>query len=186
MARNATILKVSLQIADMDRHFYDTLGLTVAQHPSETDERVMVRILAFALNAHAALQFTRGLSSDNEPDIWRKNLRDEIDLWIDVGQPEENRIRKACQRADEVCIYCYGGQNVELWWRQVADKVSRHQNLSIIDLAQHSSRALAPMVRRQMDLQCNIDDGDICISDADTSVYIEHRQLYGNSRHQGS
>jgi len=102
MALNATIFKAVLQIADMDRNYYRDHALTIARHPSETDERMMVRLLAFVLHAHEALSFGKGLSADGEPDLWQKDLTGAIELWIDVGQPDEKSIRKACGRAKQV------------------------------------------------------------------------------------
>ena len=109
MALKATIFKAELQVADMDRHYYGSHVLTVARHPSETDERMMVRLLAFALHAQDALAFGKGLGAQDEPDLWLRNLTGAIDLWLDVGLPEEKRVRRACGRAEQVCIYCYGG-----------------------------------------------------------------------------
>lgn len=178
MARSATIFKITLHIADIDRHYYDELNLTVARHPSETDERMMVRVLAFALHGQTGLQFSKGLSSDDQPDIWLKNLSGDIDLWIDVGLIDARRIRKACHRAGRVYIYSYGGHSAQLWWQQNADKLARFDNLTVIDLAKDSSTALAQMARRNMELQCTIDDGEICISDAEHSFYVQHHTLY--------
>ena len=113
MAIKATICKANLQIADMDRGYYNDLTLTIAQHPSETDERMMVRLLAFALHASEGLKFTEGISAeDDEPDIWQKNMSGEIEIWIEVGLPDEKRIRKACNRAKQVYLYPYGGKIV--------------------------------------------------------------------------
>ena len=116
----ATIFKAGLQIADLDRHYYGDHALTLARHPSETDERMMVRILAFALNADERLKFSKGLCVDDEPDLWRKDLTDDIELWIDLGQPDEKRIRKACARAERVTIYAYQPRAARIWWSQVA------------------------------------------------------------------
>ena len=121
MALKATIFKAELHIADMERGYYHDHALTVARHPSETDERMMVRLLAFALNADETLAFGAGLSTDDEPDLWRKDLTGSIETWIDVGLPDEKRIRKACGRADEVFVYSYGGHAAQLWWQQVGD-----------------------------------------------------------------
>jgi uncharacterized protein YaeQ len=98
MALKATVVKAELQVSDMDRHYYASHNLTLAQHPSETDERLMVRLLAFALNADERLEFGKGLSSDDEPDLWRRDYTGDIELWIDLGQPDESRIRKASGR----------------------------------------------------------------------------------------
>jgi uncharacterized protein YaeQ len=119
MALKATIYKVELSVSDMDRHYYETHNLTVAKHPSETDERLMVRILAFALNAHEQLEFTRGLSSDEEPDIWQKSLSGELELWVELGLPAEKTVRQSCGKANAVIVYCYGGRTAEMWWDKI-------------------------------------------------------------------
>lgn len=116
MAQNATIYKTELSVSDMDRHYYETHKLTVAKHPSETDERLMVRIVAFALNAHEHLEMTKGLSTDDEPDIWQKSLSGEIDLWVALGLPSEKVIRQSCSKATKVIVYSYGGRTAEMWW----------------------------------------------------------------------
>lgn len=110
MALKSTIYKAELQIADMDRHYYADHALTVARHPSETDERMMVRIVAFALFAHERLEFCKGLSDVDEPDLWQKDLTGAIDVWIEAGQPDERRIAKAAGRAGQVTVIAYGGK----------------------------------------------------------------------------
>src|SRR5687768_13263041 len=131
MATGAMIYKADLQIADMDRHYYQNHSLTVARHPSETDERMMVRLLAFTLHADDALAFGRGLSAEDEPDLWKKDLTGAIDLWIDVGQPEERDIRRACGRAKQVVIVCYN-RGADVWWVQNRDKLERLRNLTVV------------------------------------------------------
>ena len=130
MALRATIHKADLNVADTDRHYYASHALTLARHPSETDERMMVRLIAFALNAHVDLTFTKGLSDVDEPDVWLKDLTGAIKVWIEVGQPEERRILKACGRADQVIIYCYGGHASKVWWEGVRNKLERARNLT--------------------------------------------------------
>ena len=126
MALKATIFKADLQIADMDRSYYADHSLTVARHPSETDERMMVRLLAFALHAGEALAFGKGLSTEDEPDLWLRDLTGVIDLWIDVGLPDEKRIRRACGRAEQVYVYSYGGHGADLWWKQTGADLERN------------------------------------------------------------
>ena len=108
MALKSTIFKAELSIADIDRGYYRNHALTVARHPSETDERMMMRLLAFALHADDALEFGRGLSAEHEPDLWRRDLTGTVEQWIEVGLPEEREIRKACGRAREVHVLAYG------------------------------------------------------------------------------
>ena len=173
MALNATIFKANLQIADVDRSYYHDHALTIARHPSETDERMMVRLLAFARHAHDALSFGKGLGSDDEPDLWQKDLTGAIDLWIDVGQPDEKRIRRACGRAGAVFVYCYGGRGADLWWSQSCDKLDRAGNLTVINLPLAATRSLAKLARRSMQLQLTLQDGQIWVADSEQTVAIE-------------
>ena len=173
MALKSTIFKVELQIADMDRNHYHDYPLTIARHPSETDRRMMVRILAFSLHARENLAFTRGLSTDDEPDLWCKSLSDEILLWIDLGQPDQKRIRKACGRASEVWIFTYNDRSAKVWFEQFEDKLKRFDNLHIIHLPETSINQLAAVAQRNMQLQCTIQDGAIWFGDSEHSVSIE-------------
>ena len=172
MAIKATIFKAELNIADMDRHYYGDHSLTIARHPSENDERMMVRLLAFALNASEALAFTRGISTDDEPDLWQKNLSDEIELWIELGQPDEKRIRKACARAKQVMIYTYQPRSAPVWWKQLEGKLARFENLNIFNLPDDTASQLAALASRNMTLQCTIQDGEIWFSSGEQSVNI--------------
>ena len=173
MALKATIFKAELQVADMDRNYYHEHPLTIARHPSETDERMMLRVLAFALHASDALAFGKGLSADDEPDLWRKDLTGAIELWIDVGQPDEKRIRRACGRAGEVFVYSYGGQGAAIWWDQVQSKLERSGNLTVVSVQTSSSKALATLARRNMQLNCTIQDQQIWLGDGENQVQVE-------------
>jgi len=172
MALNATIFKIDLTITDMDRGYYATHAVVLARHPSETDERMMVRLLAFALNADAALTFGKGLSSDDEPDLWQKDLTGSIQLWIDVGLPDEKSVRRACGRAAQVRIYTYGGFIAERWWQQVQANLARPDNLTVIDLPQAATRSMAALAQRTLQLQCTIQDGTAWLTDGDNTVEI--------------
>ena len=173
MASNATIYKAMLQIADMDRNYYQDHALTLARHPSETDERVMVRLLAFVRHAHETLVFGRGISAADEPDLWQKDLTGNIDLWIEVGQPDEKAVRRACGRAKQVCIYVYGGRGADLWWIQNRDKLDQVENLTVVNLSLDASRALAKLAQRNMRLQCTVQEGQIWLGDGTDTVQIE-------------
>jgi uncharacterized protein YaeQ len=173
MAIKSTIFKADLQIADMDRNYYQDHALTIAQHPSETDERMMVRVLAFALHAQEALSFGKGLSADDEPDLWQKDLTGIIELWIDVGLPDEKLIRKACGRARQVIVYTYGGRGADIWWNQNGSKLDRLNNLTVINLSETTSHALATLVQRTMQLQMTIQDGEIWIADHNVRIQVE-------------
>lgn len=178
MALKATVFKATLNIADMDRHYYADHHLTLARHPSETDERMMIRLLAFVLNADEGLEFTRGLSTDDEPELWQKNLSGEIELWIELGLPDESRLRKACNRAKKVVLYTYGGRAVPLWWEKHHNKLTRFNNLTIIDLPQEGTEALAALAERTMSLQCTIQDGEVGIGNESTLVNLTPSPLY--------
>ena len=173
MALKATICKAVLQIADMDRNYYQDHLLTIARHPSETDERMMIRVLAFALHADETLSFGKGLSTDDEPDLWRKDLTGSIAAWIDVGQPDDKRIRKACGRAGQVYIYSYGGQASKLWWSHISEKLERARNLTVRSVPQPASKALASLADRAMELNCTIQDDQVWLANGRETVQIE-------------
>ncbi|MFC4728940.1 YaeQ family protein [Coralloluteibacterium thermophilus] len=175
MALKSTVVKCELQVSDMDRHHYATYPLTLAQHPSETDARLMVRIAAFALYADERLQFGKGLSSDDEPDLWAHDLTGEVALWIDLGQPDEARIRRACGRAREVVVVNYGGRGADVWWEKNASALARPRNLRVIDIAHESVEALAALHARSMRLQFMVQDGAAQLMDDTGSVELALR-----------
>ena len=172
MALKATIFKAELQIADMDRHYYQEHTLTIARHPSETDERMMIRLLAFARHADPALNFGKGLSDVDEPDLWKKDLTGAIDLWIEAGQPDEKRILKACGRAAQVVVYSYSS-NSNIWWSQISSRVERARNLTVINLPSAISLSLAKLAQRSMQLQCTIQDGQIWLTGNGDTVELD-------------
>ncbi len=173
MAPNATIFKATVQISDMDRQYYQDHALTLARHPSETDERMMVRLLAFVLHADEALSFGRGLSTEEEPALWRKNLTGAIDLWIDVGQPDEKIVRQACGRAKQVYIYTYGGRSADQWWGKNLATLERFNNLAVMNLPLDGSRALATLAQSSIQLQCTIQERQIWMGDGINNAHIE-------------
>lgn len=172
MAQKATIYKVELSVSDMDRHYYETHKLTVAKHPSETDERMMVRLLAFALNANEQLEMTKGLSTDDEPDIWQKSLSDELELWVALGLPSEKIMRQSSGKSGKVIVYCYGGRTAETWWDKVKNSTTRFDNLQVINLPEKDTNALAELASRSMKLQVNIQDGEVMVSADDSMIYV--------------
>ena len=171
MAQKATLYKVELSVSDMDRHYYETHKLTVAKHPSETDERMMVRLLAFALNANEQLELTKGLSTDDEPDIWQKSLSGELDLWVALGLPSEKIIRQSCGKAKEVIVYSYG-RTADVWWDKIKNSTTRFENLQVVNFSENETRELAELANRSMKLQVNIQDGDVMVSVDDRIVYV--------------
>lgn len=172
MALKSTIYKAALSVSDMDRHHYGEHALTIACHPSETPERMMVRVLAFALNAHEYLAFGKGLSDIDEPDLWQKDLTGAIEHWIEVGQPDEKRLLKACGRAARVTVYAYS-HSATLWWKPIADKLERAKNLAVWSVPAEASQALAKLAARNMKLQCTVQEGQVWISDDADTVQLE-------------
>ena len=172
MALTATIHKAELSISDMDRHYYATHALTLARHPSETEERLMVRLLAFALYADERLEFGKGLSDTDEPALWRKAYTGEIELWIDLGQPDETRLRKACNQSQQVVVLAYGGHATEVWWNKIAGSLARHDRLSVLVIDHADMQQLAALCERAMRLQCLIQDGELQLIAGEQTLMI--------------
>jgi uncharacterized protein YaeQ len=160
MALKSTIYKAELQVSDMDRHYYALHNLTLAQHPSETDLRLMARLITFALFAQERMEFGKGLSSDEEPDLWRRDYTGDIEQWIDLGQPEESRIRKACGRSQQVVIVGYSGNAFEIWWTKNSAALLKLKNLTVIDLDAESIEAASKLLQRGMRLTAMIQDSE--------------------------
>ncbi|MBN9429345.1 MAG: YaeQ family protein [Burkholderiales bacterium] len=173
MALRASIYKAELSIADIDRGYYADHSLTIARHPSETEERMMIRLLGFALHADPALQFGRGLSSDDEPDLSLADLTGAIDLWIDVGWPDERRVRRACSRAQSVAVLTYGGTKGDVWWSQNAGAFGRNANLSVLAVPPRAADELAALAQRAMRLNCSIQDGQVLFGSEGAHVAFE-------------
>lgn len=172
MALKATVHRATLQVSDLDRHYYASHTLTLAQHPSETDARLMVRLLAFGLFADERLEFGRGLSSEGEPDLWQRSLTGEIEHWIELGQPDEAEVRRASGRARRVTVVGYSGRGFGLWWERNAVGLARCANLDVIELPTGSAEALAALLARGMDLQCLIEEGDVQLLGKGGSVAV--------------
>ena len=154
VAIKPTIYKFRISLSDLNRNYYDTLNLTLAQHPSENIERMMVRVLAFCINAQEHLTFTKGLSSVEEPDIWSRTLDDQISLWIDVGEPAVDRIKKAARLSPSVKVYSFNSKS-DVWWDQGKAKF-KQLNASIYRFQWKSIQSLASLVQRTMDFSITI------------------------------
>ena len=176
MALSATVFKCQLSVSDLNRHHYQDYNLTIAQHPSETEMRRMVRILAFALFAHEQLEFSRGLSNDDEPDLWQKNLTGDIENWIELGQPEEKRIRKASALSDQVVVINYQQNASDIWWQQNSGKLARFKNLQVISLSENAVEQLASLCSRGMQLQVTIEDGTLWVNNGSENLEVEFSQ----------
>jgi uncharacterized protein YaeQ len=181
VALKSTVFKAQLAIADIDRGYYADHALTIARHPSETDERMMVRLAAFALNAHTlqtvcngdgTLLFGAGLSTPEDPDIVLRDFGGRTRLWVEVGQPEERPIAKACGQADAVAVYVYSSA-AEIWWRGIQGKLSRLARLSVWRIPAAQSQALEALAQRSMQLQATIQEGHLMLGDARSSVDVE-------------
>ena len=186
MALKATIYKAQLQIADMDRALYADHALTLALHPSETEERLLVRLLAFALRVphgtdRGALQFAKGLSDADEPDLWQHDLTGQLVQWIEVGQPDERRLAKACGRSEGVSIYAYGPA-VPIWWAGIENKLARLSNLTVWQLPAEQAQALAQLAQRSMQWQVTVQDGSVWVSDGQQSVELSPQALKSATR----
>ncbi|MDP1557922.1 MAG: YaeQ family protein [Nitrosomonas sp.] len=154
MALKPTIYKLKIALTDLNRNHYDTLNLTIAQHPSETLERMMARVLVFCINAQEYLSFTKGLSAAEEPDIWARTLDDQILLWIDVGEPAVDRIKKARRLASTVKIYSFNSKSA-VWWNQERVKFEKLM-ISVFQFQWKNIQSLAKLVQRTMDLSVTI------------------------------
>jgi uncharacterized protein YaeQ len=181
MALKATIHKVRLQLADMDRNIYGDHELTIARHPSETDERMLMRVLAFALNVpadtdHGALELAKSLWDTDEPDLWQRDLTGAVVQWIELGQPDERRLAKASSRAEIVTVYSYAA-STPIWWSGLAGKLVRAPKVAVWQIEPEASQALAELVERSMSWQVSVQDGTVWVSDATRSVELTPRLL---------
>ena len=181
MALKSTIYKANLQIADIDNSYYADHALTLARHPSETDERMMVRLVALTLQAHklqsvcggdGTMAFGAGLSDPDEPDAWLRDFTGQTRLWIEVGQPEDKPLIKACGKADEVVLYCFN-HAAEVWWKGMENKLSRPKSLSVLRIPTAASQALIPLAQRSMQLQATVQEGVLTLGDSAHTVDIE-------------
>ncbi len=181
MALKSTIYKANLQIADIDNAYYADHALTLARHPSETDERMMVRLVALALMAHklqsvcggdGTLAFGAGLSNPDDPDVSLTDFTGRVRLWVEVGQPEDKPLLKACGKADQVVLYAFGS-SAEIWWKTMENKLSRAQNLAVYRVPVATAQALAPLAQRSMQLQATLQEGVLMLGDGVRNVDIE-------------
>lgn len=171
MALKPTIYKLQVAVSDFNKDYYDTLNLTVAQHPSETLERMMARVVAFCLNASENLEFAKGLSSSEEPDIWQKTLDGQIALWIDVGEPQPERIKKASRQAKALKVYSFNSKS-GTWWQQNNDKLTICNNAQFYQFDWLQMQNLATFTQRTMYWSLSISDQSVYITDADQSLEL--------------
>ena len=172
MALKATIYKADLSISDIDRGYYADHNLTIARQPSETDERMMLRVLAFALHASERLAFGKGISETEEPDFWEKDLTDAIMLWGEIGQVDERRLLKACTKAQRVIVYCTANAESK-WWKQLDKRLARAEHLEVRSIPANVCQALEKLARRSMQINFLIQDGQVSVTQDDQSVQVE-------------
>lgn len=170
MALKATIFKAVVNVADTDRHVYLEQALTLARHPSETDARMMVRLLAWCLRSAPELEFTRGLCADDEPDLWRHELHGDIAEWIEVGLPEPKRLKRASNRAQQVYLFAYGARAAQVWWQQHQSEVSKLSNVQIYYVDDALLESLAALAERSMAIQVTISEGTVWISSGEVAL----------------
>ncbi len=170
MAIKPKVFKITLQIADIDRHYYNEHLLTIAQHSSETDERAMIRILAFALNANDTLSFAEGISDSAQADVWDRDHNEQIKLWVSVGLPEEKLIRKAVSRAEHVIVYSYGGRGADVWWNKL--KLDTYKNLKVVNFLDEDTKNLATLLVSGMKINFTIQEGEIMVANESKSVIL--------------
>ncbi len=170
MALRATIYKIELQVNDLDRAHFETVSLSLARHPSETEERLLVRLLAYALHLNEGLAFGRGISSEDEATAWQHDLDGRLRLWIEVGLPDERLLRRACGRADRVVLYTYGGRAATLWWTQNSALLMRLSNLRVVELASDFTLGIAALAQRNLAVQVMVQEGEIWMSLGEATV----------------
>jgi uncharacterized protein YaeQ len=181
MALKSTVFKANLSVADIDHGYYADHALTLARHPSETDERMMVRLVALALQAHrlqtvcggdGTLAFGAGLSDPDEPDVWLRDFTGQTRLWIEVGQPEDKPLVKACSKADAVVVYAFH-HAAEVWWRGIESKLTRLDRLEVWRVPTEAAQALAGLAERSMQLQATIQEGALMLSNGQQTIEVE-------------
>ncbi len=181
MALKSTVFKANLSVADIDHGYYADHALTLARHPSETDERMMVRLVALALQAHrlqtvcggdGTLAFGAGLSDPDEPDVWLRDFTGQTRLWIEVGQPEDKPLAKACNKADAVVVYAFH-HAAEVWWRGIESKLTRLDKLEVWRVPTEVAQALAGLAERSMQLQATIQEGALMLSNGQQTIEVE-------------
>ena len=178
MALKPTIYKFRIALSDMDRNLFDTLNLTVAQHPSETLERMMVRVLAFCINYRADLEFTKGLSDIEEPDLWVRDYDENVPLWIEVGEPDPDRVKKATRLAQDVIVYSFNSKS-QTWWQQSLNKLTRLP-ASYFQLRWDKVQELASRVERSMDMTITISEQTAFFSTSAGDCEVTWTELKAN------
>lgn len=172
MALTSTIYKCTLHISDMDRHYYHSHEIRLAQHPSETRQRAALRLVAFCLHAHEYLEFGKGISTEDEPDLWQKDYTQTINTWIDLGLPSEKRIRQAASRSQTVIIYAYQSRSAKVWWEKIHAELARFKHLQVFSLSDNEVDNIETILSHNADIQCSIQDGEVWLTSEDNQFHI--------------
>lgn len=173
MAMGSQIFKANINLANLNTNVYEDVSLTMALHPSETEERMMYRMLAFLYCTHERLEFSKGLDDPEQPDIWQKDLMGDIEHWIDLGLPEEKRIKKATGRSNLVSVFTYSPSKAETWFTKIQSKLKNNKKLQIYHLIEIEPDSLTSLVQKTMNLSCIVEDGQIFLSNEDLRVQID-------------
>ena len=183
MALKAIIHKAQIQLSDMDRNVYCDHSVTIARHPSETDERLVVRLLALALNAPAStdetpLELAKDMWEPDEPSLWQKDATGRVTHWIDLGQPDKKRLLRTSARVERLSVYTFHS-NALAWWKDLENRVTRLRNLTVWQIPSQQSQGLAALVQRTMALQVMVQDGSVWVGDDTRSIELTLRRLRG-------
>ncbi|MDH5560462.1 MAG: YaeQ family protein [Deltaproteobacteria bacterium] len=172
MALKATISKVNLSVSNIDRHHYQDYRLTLAQHPSETDLRLVFRLAAFALYSQENPQFTKGLCADEEPELWTHRPTGEIRHWIELGQPSEKRIRQALSKAERMTVIGFHSTKFKMWFKGLNKKTLEQKKLRLIMFESIGTSGPEDLAQKNMNLSCIIQDDRIFLSSENVQVTL--------------
>lgn len=178
MAAGSSIYKASINLANLNTNYYEDLSLTIAMHPSENEVRMMYRLLAYLYSAHERLEFADGLGNPDLPDIWQKDLRGDIEHWVDLGQPDEKRIKKASSRSEKVSIFTYTPSKALTWFDKIKSKVKTNKKLNIYHFTEIENGPIEILAKRSLNLSCVIEDKHIYLSNDDIRVQIDIEKVY--------
>ncbi len=179
MALGAQIFKANINLANLNANYYEDLSLTIALHPSETKERMMFRLIALLVSHQEYLEFTNGLDNPDLPDIWQKDLCGDIEHWIELGQPDEKKIKKACGRSKKVSIFTYDEFKAEPWLEKNQEKLKSNKKINIYNLRKvEESNLLIDLVKRSMNLTCMIEENNIFLSNDDLRVQVTIQHIF--------
>ncbi len=163
MARKAAIHRAQIELSHVDRGVYGEIRVTVARHPSETSERMLARLLAFALRHEEGLEFGRGVSTPEEPDAWSRDPDGRIRQWIEVGQPDAQRLVKAARQSERATLFAFGS-GVERWRRAQLEGRPLPPNLHVARIDDAFLDALASSLDRTLRWTLTVSEGALFLA----------------------